>query len=153
MWNADLMNTQVIAVNKIGKSKPALASDVEVKGKLRIPKVPGQPEVSDITETAATISWPEPKLDRDEPVDGYNIYLREKGAKKWRKVTKAVVKKTSHQLSELEQGKDYEAAVTAVNQAGESEQSKPSSAFQLKPTQGKGLYIFSVIHDPTDILP
>lgn len=61
------------------------------------------------------------------------MYLREKGTKTWRKVTKVAVKTTKHVLQDLKAKVEFEAQVTAVNNAGESEPSQPSDTFALKP--------------------
>lgn len=84
-----------------------------------------------MTSTEATLSWSDGTTDGGRPVQGYNVYLREKGTKKWNKITKSLVKSKSHTLTNLEPEKEYEAQVTAVNEAGESEPSPVSKPFQL----------------------
>ena len=129
---------RVTAVNRLGPSKPTEIANVQVKAKMKLPRTPGQPEVSDITKTEATVSWPAGKVDAAAPVDGYDVFVREKGSKTWKKVTKSLVKGTRYVVTELEQLVEYEAQVTAVNEAGESEPSKPSAAFKLKKPERKG---------------
>lgn len=129
---------RVIAVNKKGQSAPAELKNVDVQGKMRLPKAPGKPEVSDITDTQATITWPASKEEESAPVDGYNVYLREKGTKKWRKVTKTLVKSTKHVLDNLESEQEYEVQITAQNALGESQPSVPSDTFKTKKPSRKG---------------
>ena len=93
--------------------------------------------VTDATPNEATLSWEDGESDGGSPIDGYNVYIREKGAKQWKKVTKTVTKTRSHVLTELDTEKEYEAQITAVNDVGESEPSAASKPFALSPGEPK----------------
>ena len=99
---------------------------------LEVPSAPGRPVVSEATPDEATLTWPEGPAEGG-PAEGYNVYVREKGQKQWKKVTKTVTKKKSHTVTDLAVDKEYEAQVTAVNTAGESEPSDTSKPFKLQP--------------------
>lgn len=101
-----------------------------------VPPAPGRPVLSEATPTEATLTWQEGPGEGG-PVDGYNVYLREKGQKLWKKVTKNVTKKKTHTLTDLTVDKEYEAQITAVNAAGESEPSQTSHPFKLQPEGDK----------------
>ena len=102
-----------------------------------VPSAPEQPTVTDTTPTEATLSWEDGGSDGGSPITGYNVYVREKGTKPWKKVTKSVIKKRTHVLTELTVDKEYEAQITAVNDVGESEPSEASTPFKLTPKDTK----------------
>lgn len=99
---------------------------------LELPAAPRKPTVSKITNTEVTLEWEAPSATKEAPVDGFNVYLREKGTEEWRKVTKDLTKEKIFILGSLESGLEYEAKITAENEAGESEPSPASDAFRVK---------------------
>ena len=90
-----------------------------------------------MTATEATVDWAEVKATPKVPVDGYNVYLRQKGKKDWKKVTKKIIKKSQHRLADLIEETEYEVQVTTTNDSGESKPSEPSDMFKTLPKTGK----------------
>lgn len=122
----------VQAVNQHGASEPVVIEDIYAKFSFKVPAAPGQPEVTEVTEASATIEWKAPEDDGGNPVTGYDVYIKAKKSTSWRKVTKTKTTVTKFVFEALEKEVEYETRVTAWNQAGESEPSKPSAPFTLK---------------------
>lgn len=148
---------QVTAVNDVGESEPSQTSkpfklepesgEQRETGEQNVPSAPGQPTVTDASPTDATLTWEDSTSDGGSPISGYNVYIRENGTKPWKKVTKTVIKKKTHVLTELDVDKEYEAQVTAVNDIGESEPSQASKPFKLQsgaPKKGKSSKRFTL---------
>lgn len=96
---------------------------------LAVPSSPGQPVVISPGPTEATVEWAVSTATPTQPVDGYHVYLREKGKRAWKKVTKNIVKTTEHVITDLIPAQEYEVHITAVNQIGESAPSPTSKPF------------------------
>ncbi|CAF4790067.1 unnamed protein product, partial [Rotaria magnacalcarata] len=47
------------------------------------PGAPGQPEVGEITNNTATLTWDKPISDGGGPINGYWVEKREKNTDKW----------------------------------------------------------------------
>jgi hypothetical protein len=102
------------------------------------PSTPTKPTVTENSPKSVTLEWEAGPDDKDTPIEGFNVSVREKGSTRWRKVTKEVSKKTSYSVTDLNPGSEYEAQITAVNPAGESKPSVPSAVFKVgEPVEAK----------------
>ena len=140
----------VQAVNQYGASEPVVIEDIYAKFSFKVPSAPGQPQVTEVTDTTATVEWTAPEDDGGNPITGFDVYMKSKKSTTWRKVTKTRTTVTRFIFENLEREVEYETKITAWNQAGESEPSKPSAPFSLKEKE-KSTRKPSVL--PTDLEP
>ncbi|CAL1540886.1 unnamed protein product, partial [Lymnaea stagnalis] len=97
------------------------------------PPAPGNPKSEGTTEDSITISWTPPKKDGGAPITGYVVEKREKGDSKWTKANIADIPDTEFQVKGLQEGKEYEFRVAAVNNAGIGEFSDGSGYIKALP--------------------
>ena len=74
---------------------------------------------------SAIVNWSPPENDGGSPVTNYILEYRRAGDKVWKAATKDVAD-TEFTVPNLQEGKEYEFRVAAVNKAGEGPFSKPS---------------------------
>ncbi|CAH1785273.1 unnamed protein product [Owenia fusiformis] len=111
---------RVKAVNKHGESKPLdTPHDILAKDPYDEPDSPGTPEVHDVDENHADISWAPPKDDGGAPLEKYIIEKKEKGGD-WVKANEVPAGQQNARVKHLDEGKEYEFRVIAVNKGGNS---------------------------------
>lgn len=120
---------QVVAENDAGESKPSEPTGKVVpKDPYSKPSAPGKPNVEDITEDAAHITWTAPEDDGNSPITKYIIEMRAAGDFNWTVCNPIdTVTKTSFTARGLRPGADYEFRVSAENRLGQSPYSECSS--------------------------
>lgn len=91
--------------------------DYQVLSKPSKPK--GPLEVSDVTAEGCKLKWNKPDDDGGEPVDHYVIERMDVDSGRW--VPCGTSKTPEADVSGLNEGKDYQFRVKAVNSEGESE--------------------------------
>lgn len=116
---------RVCAENKIGIGAPLDSKPTIAKHMFDPPSPPGKPNVHDITENAATVTWSIPKSDGGSPISGYILERREVSGK-WVRVNKSPVLDLKFRATGLFEGNTYEFRVFAENIAGLSKPSPPS---------------------------
>ena len=84
-----------------------------------------------------TVTWEAPSTDGGSPITGYILERKERTATRWTRVTKETVTETTLTVKDLNEGKEYEFHVAAVNKAGMGPFSKPSELQKAKPPYGK----------------
>ena len=84
-----------------------------------------------------TVSWEPPKSDGGSRITGYHIEKKESSSSRWVRVTKDTVSDTTHRVTGLMEGSDYEFRVCAVNKAGVGQPSGASEKRKAKPPYGK----------------
>ena len=130
-------NFRICAVNAAGVSKPSETTGQFVaKDPFDLPGKPGRPEVTEITQESATITWVAPETDGGAPIFNYAVEMRRAGDVKWKVVNKdEKVTDLTFTIKDLKEETEYEFRVTAENKAGMGPPSDPS----LPSKYGKGL--------------
>ncbi|XP_054161595.1 twitchin-like isoform X2 [Oppia nitens] len=125
---------RVKAVNKEGESEP-LQTDYPIVAKdpFNTPGQPGRPEPTDWNKDRVDLKWEKPDTDGGAPVTSYIIEKKEKGSPKWVKAAEVPGDQTKGTAPYLEEGKEYEFRVIAVNKAGPGEPSAASKSIVAKP--------------------
>ncbi|XP_026971018.1 immunoglobulin superfamily member 22 [Sagmatias obliquidens] len=107
---------------------------------LEPPGLASQPQVTDVTKEAVTITWNAPTQDGGAPVLGYIVERRKKGSNLWVPVNKDPIQGTKYTVDGLLEDTEYEFRVVAVNKAGPGQPSMPSSSVVAKdPVKPPGL--------------
>lgn len=110
---------RVFAENDVGASEPAaLDQPVTAKNPFCEPGPPQNLSCEDVTSTSCRLLWNPPKDDGGAPVTAYVVEKKSQFNARWTKVTKASVRDTELELSDLVDGTDYEFRVSAENKAG-----------------------------------
>uniref|UniRef100_A0A670I8A8 Immunoglobulin superfamily member 22 n=1 Tax=Podarcis muralis TaxID=64176 RepID=A0A670I8A8_PODMU len=117
------------ATDKVEKGKPyqvsgswlstteGVSEPLESEENLHPPGQASQPQVTDVTKDAITITWSPPAKDGGSPVMGYVVERRKKGSNLWVPVSKELIQDT-----------EYEFRVIAVNRAGPGQPSSASNS-------------------------
>lgn len=118
---------RVRACNKEGDSDE-LETDhaIVAKDPYDPPGQPGRPEATDCDKDHVDLKWTPPESDGGAPITGYVIEKRRKSALKWQPAKEVKSNTTHATVPELEEGEEYEFRVTAVNDGGLGEPSRPS---------------------------
>jgi len=125
---------RVMAVNENGESEPLVTSGpIKAKYPFDPPGKPGEPECTGTTEDSIALSWEPPTKDGGKPITGYVLEKREKGSKKWTRVTPNNIPGTSYNVKGLLEGHPYEFRVAAVNDAGPGQYAETSQAIKPAP--------------------
>ena len=118
---------RVSAENEAGIGKPSQTTGVfTAKDPFDKPGKPGTPEVSDITQDSANLTWTAPQKDGGAPITGYVVEMREAAANKWLSASRGTVSDLTFKVTGLREGVKYEFRVTAENKAGQGPPSSPS---------------------------
>ena len=118
---------RVLAENAAGIGRPSDSTGrFQAKDPFTTPGRPDAPQVTEITKETATLSWEPPSKDGGSPITGYIIEMKTNSDIKFKKVAEDVTE-TSFTVKGLKEGTSYEFRILAVNKAGASQPSKPSS--------------------------
>ncbi|KAM5224369.1 immunoglobulin superfamily member 22 isoform 4-T4 [Hipposideros larvatus] len=74
---------RILAVNSEGVSDPLETDEVFAGNPIEPPGLASQPQVTDVTKEAVTITWNAPTQDGGAPVLGYIVERRKKGSNLW----------------------------------------------------------------------
>ncbi|ODM93780.1 Twitchin [Orchesella cincta] len=125
---------RVSAENQYGTSDPAETSEpVKAKHPFDPPGPPGAPRAIETTEDSITLTWTKPRNDGGSPIRGYVIEKRMKGEDVWTKASHLVVPDLSYRVINLQDGKEYEFRVAAINAAGQGSWSSGSDWILCQP--------------------
>ncbi|XP_051820852.1 immunoglobulin superfamily member 22 [Antechinus flavipes] len=131
---------RIRAVNSEGVSDPLETEEVFAGNPIEPPGLSSQPQVSDVTKEAVTITWNPPAQDGGSPVLGYIVERRKKGSNLWVPVNKDPIQDTKCKVDGLLEDTEYEFRVIAVNRAGQGQPSMPSTSVVAKdPIKPPGL--------------
>ncbi len=81
-----------------------------------------------MTKDSADLSWTAPEKDGGAKITHYIVEMRERGDSKWKNIDKAT--STTHTVTGLKEGQEYEFRVIAENKAGQGPPSGPSKPRQ-----------------------
>ncbi|XP_062974483.1 immunoglobulin superfamily member 22 [Elgaria multicarinata webbii] len=109
---------RILAVNSEGASEALETEEIFAGDPIEPPGHASQPQVTDVTKEAVTITWNPPAKDGGSPVMGYVVERRKKGSNLWVPVSKELVKDTKCKVDGLLEDTEYEFRVIAVNRAG-----------------------------------
>ncbi|KAK3703484.1 hypothetical protein RRG08_024788 [Elysia crispata] len=127
---------RVIAESPNGDSEPLeLENPITAKNPYDPPDRPGKPEVKDRDRTFIELNWEPPKHDGGSPITGYEVERKEPKNNRWMKVSKTPVLEPTYKDEKVQEGKEYEYRVTAVNAAGPSEPSSVTAPIVAKPAK------------------
>lgn len=93
--------------------------DVELEVLCKPSKPKGPLEVSDVTAEGCKLKWDKPEDDGGEPIDHYVVERMDTDTGRWVPVCKS--KNPEAEVTGLNEGKEYQFRVKAVNSEGESE--------------------------------
>ncbi|XP_003781211.1 immunoglobulin superfamily member 22 [Otolemur garnettii] len=131
---------RILAVNSEGVSDPLETDEVFAGNPIEPPGLASQPQVTDVTKEAMTITWNAPTQDGGAPVLGYIVERRKKGSNLWVPVNKDPIQGTKYTVDGLLEDTEYEFRVIAVNKSGPGQPSMPSSSVVAKdPVKPPGL--------------
>ncbi|XP_033718507.1 immunoglobulin superfamily member 22 [Tursiops truncatus] len=131
---------RILAVNSEGVSDPLETEEVFAGNPIEPPGLASQPQVTDVTKEAVTITWNAPTQDGGAPVLGYIVERRKKGSNLWVPFNKDPIQGTKYTVDGLLEDTEYEFRVVAVNKAGPGQPSMPSSSVVAKdPVKPPGL--------------
>ncbi|ELK15969.1 Immunoglobulin superfamily member 22 [Pteropus alecto] len=131
---------RILAVNSEGVSDPLETDEVFAGNPIEPPGLASQPQVTDVTKEAVTITWNAPTQDGGAPVLGYIVERRKKGSNLWVPVNKDPIQDTKYTVDGLLEDTEYEFRVIAVNKSGPGHPSMPSNSVVAKdPVKPPGL--------------
>ena len=124
---------RIKAENQYGVSDPCEMEDaITAKFPFSVPDPPGKPKVTQETTTSVNLTWDRPYSDGGSKIQGYKVEYREVIEEHWVVSTTSLIRSQTYTVTGLVTGSEYEFRVKAVNAAGESRPSPPSTAFKLK---------------------
>ncbi|XP_061466182.1 immunoglobulin superfamily member 22 isoform X2 [Rhineura floridana] len=82
---------RIMAVNSEGVSEPLETEEIFAGDPIDPPGTASQPQVTDVTKDAITITWNPPAKDGGSPVTGYIVERRKKGSSLWVPVSKDLI--------------------------------------------------------------
>ena len=97
------------------------------------PDKPGRPNVTDWDKHHVELNWTAPVSDGGAPITSYIIEKKEKTGNKWIKAAVTNGPECDARVSDLIEGVEYQFRVKAVNKAGPSAPSEPSTSVVTKP--------------------
>ncbi|XP_055900297.1 twitchin-like isoform X6 [Biomphalaria glabrata] len=125
---------RVIAEGPNGDSEPLeLENPITAKNPFEKPSSPGKPEVVDRDRTFIEMKWEPPRDDGGAPIAGYEVERKEPKTNRWIKLNKNLITEPQFKDEKVQEGKEYEYRVYAVNEAGPSEPSATSAPVVAKP--------------------
>ncbi|GFO38541.1 titin, partial [Plakobranchus ocellatus] len=124
---------QVLAENKVGRSKPLESEKVVPQRKATKPSQPKGPLlVKEVNRTSCTIQWNPPEDDGGSPLKNYLIEKRDATRTSWSRADKISPDITTHCIQNLTEGADYYFRVFAENKVGTSEPLEMDKAVKIK---------------------
>ncbi len=118
---------RVLAENAAGVGSPSAEVSFVAKNMFETPGKPGRPDVDNMTEQTADLTWTAPASDGGSEITNYIVEMRRKLDVKWTTVNKDVqVVETKYTVQGLQKGNEYEFRVTAANKVGPGPPSDPS---------------------------
>lgn len=125
---------RVSAENLQGRSDPLnTEKPVVAKNQYDVPGKPGRPEAVDTDKDHIKIKWSAPISNGGSPIVGYDIERRDRQTGRWIKLNKEPCRHQEYYDDRVQEGRQYEYRVTAVNAAGPGKPSDTSHVLTAKP--------------------
>ncbi|CAG0918476.1 unnamed protein product [Notodromas monacha] len=119
---------KIVAVNQHGRDEADL--ELVILGAPSRPK--GPLEVKDVTAKHCKVKWGKPDDDGGKPIQAYIVEKMEKGTGRWMQAGRAGPEDLEMEVGGLQEGKEYEFRVKAVNEEGESEPLQTDKAVKAR---------------------
>ena len=116
---------RVYAENEAGAGSPCEPISFVAKDPFTVPGQPDAPEVTQVDEAGAHLTWQPPVSDGGSAITSYVIEMRKRGDAKWTVVNERV-EGCAHTAADIVADVDYEFRVAAENKAGRGPPSEPS---------------------------
>lgn len=92
-----------------------------------VPGKPGTPNVDELTQDSATLTWKAPDSDGGSPITNYIVEMKSSGDAKWKVVSgKDTIMALTYIVKGIKTDKDLEFRIIAENKAGPGQPSAPS---------------------------
>uniref|UniRef100_A0AAG5CSE1 Twitchin n=1 Tax=Anopheles atroparvus TaxID=41427 RepID=A0AAG5CSE1_ANOAO len=141
---------RVKTVNEVGVSKPSEPTDpITASHQRKRPNQPDPPSIDKITRNGVNLSWRTLRRDAKEKIKGYLVQYRVKDDEKWVDANSPaeLVPDQSYRVENLEEGKEYQFRLIAVNDIGSSDPSRPSISVTLQEQPNKPMMDLSNVRD------
>ncbi|XP_066263902.1 titin-like isoform X2 [Branchiostoma lanceolatum] len=122
---------RVSAENRYGVGESLRSTAVHAKYPFDEPAAPKAPTTQDIAKDSVTVNWKPPTDDGGSDIIGYLLDKKEVGTSRWMRISKSIMKKRDHRVTNLREGTEYEFRVIAINSAGQSAPSVPSTPVRI----------------------
>lgn len=97
-----------------------------------VPSQPGTPEIAEVADDHVTIYWKAPESDGLSPITHYILEYHDKDEfLTWHTIDTKIIE-TTHTITSLQQSKEYNFKITAVNEIGPSKPSNPSAFVKIE---------------------
>ncbi|XP_061506912.1 twitchin isoform X9 [Anopheles gambiae] len=143
---------RVKTVNEVGVSKPSEPTDpITASHQRKRPNQPDPPSIDKITRNSVNLSWRTLRRDAKEKIRGYIVQYRVKDDEKWvdANAPTELIADQTYRVENLEEGKEYQFRLIAVNEIGQSEPSRPSITVTLAEQPNKPMMDLSNVRDIT----
>ncbi|XP_058467261.1 twitchin isoform X5 [Malaya genurostris] len=143
---------RVKTVNEVGCSKPSEPTDpITAQHQRKRPNQPDPPSIDKITRNSVTLSWRTLRKDAKEKIKGYIVQYRIKDDEKWldANLPDDLISEQSYRVENLEENKEYQFRLVAVNDIGSSEPSRPSITVILQEQPNKPIMDLRNVRDIT----
>ena len=120
---------RVRAENKFGVSDALESEPAVAQHSFDVPSKQSPPTVTDIIESACTVTWAEPESDGGSPIIGYTIERMDYETGKWSRCNHEPIFGLSMRVKGLFEGRQYQFRTYSENAAGVSKTSEPSKLF------------------------
>ncbi|XP_058812494.1 twitchin isoform X4 [Topomyia yanbarensis] len=143
---------RVKTVNDVGCSKPSEPTDpITAQHQRKRPNQPDPPSIDKITRNSVTLSWRTLRRDAKEKIRGYIVQYRFKDEEKWLDANTMddLISEQSYRVENLEENKEYQFRLIAVNDIGSSDPSRPSITVILQEQPNKPMMDLRNVRDIT----
>ncbi|XP_035779466.1 twitchin-like isoform X8 [Anopheles albimanus] len=143
---------RVKTVNEVGISRPSEPTDpITASHQRKRPNQPDPPSIDKIASNSVNLSWRTLRRDAKEKIKGYIVQYRVKDEESWKDANGVadLIPDQSYRVEGLEEGKEYQFRLIAVNDIGASEPSRPSISVTLQEQPNKPMMDLRNVRDIT----